>query len=281
MEVSLVLEAARPAVLSSRAMLPSLATSVLQRVGLYGPLVDLWRMIELRTPAAHARQHAIQRLYRQFISPGTLCFDVGANLGERTAAMRDVGARVVAVEPHPGCARRLRDQFRGDARVLVIEAALGPSAGVGELTISQSSKISTMSDGWRDAVSKSGRFAGQRWDRRAIVRLTTLDDLIAEHGTPVFVKIDVEGFEAEVLAGLHQPVPQLCFEVTPERIDAAFICIDRLMALGDYQFNYDRAESQSLVLPAWMDDRSFRLVLQDLDDYADVYARATPVSGTP
>jgi FkbM family methyltransferase len=45
--------------------------------------------------------------------------------------------------------------------------------------------------------------------------MTTLDELIGKHGVPVFIKIDVEGFEEAVLQGLSQPVRALSFEFTP------------------------------------------------------------------
>ena len=61
---------------------------------------------------------------------------------------------------------------------------------------------------WRRRSSElSGDMAtAVRWDS-SIVPATTLDELIAAYGIPAFVKIDVEGMEHEVLAGLSQPVP--------------------------------------------------------------------------
>ena len=41
----------------------------------------------------------------QFLQPGDLVFDVGAHVGNKTEIYRSYGARVVCVEPQPGCVR--------------------------------------------------------------------------------------------------------------------------------------------------------------------------------
>src|SRR6266481_9284314 len=61
---------------------------------------------------AWERYYHERHFYRQFIQPGDLVFDVGANIGGKTAAFLSLGARVVAVEPNPVCAHRLREANR-------------------------------------------------------------------------------------------------------------------------------------------------------------------------
>src|SRR3970282_98282 len=56
-------------------------------------------------------------LYRPFVEPGDLCFDVGAHVGDRTRALRRLGGRVVAVEPQPACLGLLRWMYRNDKAV--------------------------------------------------------------------------------------------------------------------------------------------------------------------
>ena len=153
--------------------------------------------------------------------------------------------------------------------------ALGRISGVAQMEISQAHVISSMSLGWLASVRQSGRFGVHTWDRTESVKVTTLDALITEHGLPAFCKLDVEGFESEVLAGLSSPIPALSFECTPEYMINSTSCIDRLSELGEYEFNYNLSETMNMELDHWVAGGQMKRLLEALPKgvFGDVYAR--------
>src|SRR6188768_2421609 len=202
------------------------------------------------------RAAAMDRLYGNFVRPGDLVFDVGAHIGDRVASFHRLGARVVAVEPQPSMVRALRLLY-GRSKSVAIEAlAVGRELGRARMLINvDNPTVSSVSRAFVEAAHGAPGWETQRWSETADVAVTTLDALIAKHGVPAFIKIDVEGFEAEALSGLSQAVRALSFEFTTIQPDVALACIARCEAMGYARFNAALGESQAMV-GEWVDGKA-------------------------
>jgi FkbM family methyltransferase len=223
------------------------------------------------------RARAMDRLYAQFIAPGDLVFDVGAHVGDRIAAFRRLGARVVAIEPQPALHRMLKMLFGRDAHVTLVRAAVGRVPGTAEMRLNlDNPTISTLSGDFIAASRDAVGWQGESWPTSLEVPVTTLDALIETHGRPAFVKLDIEGFEAEALRGLSQAVPALSFEFTTIQRAVALACLERCTALGYTQFNVAIGESQAL--REWRNAQAMAdwlVALPHAANSGDIYARAT------
>jgi FkbM family methyltransferase len=222
------------------------------------------------------RAAAMDRLYGRFVRPGDLVFDIGAHVGDRVASFRRLGARVVAAEPQPAPVKVLKLLY-GRSRNVVIEAvAVGRETGTVAIMINPDNPtVSTASHDLVSAARDAPGWETQRWSRTACVPVTTLDSLIARHGVPAFIKIDVEGFEYEVLAGLSRPIKSLSFEFTTIQRNVASACVERCVALGLKRFKAALGESQTLVHSDWVGDAEIAAWLDELPHAAnsgDIYA---------
>ena len=222
------------------------------------------------------RRHAMDALYARFLRRGDLAFDIGAHVGDRVASFRRLGARAVAIEPQPALARTLRIFFALDRRVTIEQLAVGAKEGEIELRLNlRNPTVATASDDFIRAADGAPGWEGQQWTKTVRVPMTTLDALIARHGEPRFVKIDVEGFEDEVLAGLSRPLHALSLEFTTIQRSVALQAIERLGRLGPYAFNAALGESQKLVHEVPLDARAIAHWIESLPVNAnsgDVYA---------
>ena len=124
------------------------------------------------------------------LQPGDLFVDVGANVGTYSLlAARHCDAVVLAVEAAPETAELLRENVRlNDLRdkIKVIECAAGAQIGVVNFTVDRGAMNQVADASFANSV--------------ASVELATLDHIVANR-LPVMMKIDVEGYEGEVLDG--------------------------------------------------------------------------------
>lgn len=239
----------------------------------------------LRLYHAPGRAPLLDAFHRRFLGPGDLAFDVGAHVGDRTASFRRLGARVVCVEPQPRLARLLRLLFGRDPGVALVPALVGARPGEAVLRLNSANPtVATASADFVAAAQGAPGWEGQRWDAELAVSVTTLDALAAAHGRPDFVKLDVEGFEAEALAGLSLAPRALSFEFTTIQRGVALDGLGRLSALGYRAFNACLGESMEFAHPAPVGAEEMAAWLAALPAEAnsgDVYTSLEPGRITP
>jgi FkbM family methyltransferase len=190
------------------------------------------------------------------LKSGDLCFDVGAGFGVVTDALLAIGATVIAVEPQPICVAELRRRFGTSMSVSIEPKAVAATTGECKLYIcGPNPELTTTSLSFiRESVfATSGNF---EWQEGLQVKCSALNDLIKVHGTPRFIKLDIEGSEAEAVRGLSWPIDRVVFEFGASLPRNMSDTVQRLEILGDYQFNYCDGEflgDGEFLLDRWVD----------------------------
>jgi FkbM family methyltransferase len=221
------------------------------------PVVALARLKRKWSRNAGVRRRRMIRFYRQFIRPGDLVFDVGAHTGSRTSIflhLAGTSGKIVAFEPQRTCAEILCRTFACAPNVVVVPEALGTRAGTAEMMISNAKTVSTLSEEWIETARKTRRFGEEvRWDGRERIVVDTLDNAIEKFGTPSFIKIDVEGYEKEVLAGLSRRLRTvLSIEFVPELLHNTETCLNVLSPLNSISCNFSLGETFTFALGSWV-----------------------------
>lgn len=197
------------------------------------------------------RLKAMARFYGRFIGPEDLCFDIGAHVGNRIRAWRQLGARVVAVEPQPALIPVLRALYGRDRAVELVAAAIAAEAGEVRLNLNPANPtIASASTAFLAAAGTAPSFAGQQWRGACAVPALTLDALIARFGMPRFIKIDIEGFEEEALKGLSSAPFAVSVEFVPMMKGVAHACVARLAAMAPYRFNATYGDGTTFIHPS-------------------------------
>lgn len=222
-----------------------------------------------------AVREKMQRFYSQFMFRGDRVFDIGANKGIYSECFSALGARVIAVEPHPGCCKRLA-LLAKNRPVTVVSGVVDALPGKRMVHVAEYSEQTTVTDNWNEESSRV------IWTDHVEVEAFTLDQLAAKYGTPSFVKIDVEGFEKQALSGMSFTPRGFSFEFNRTFPQVALSCLD-MPIMDKYEFNLTRGLEMSLASPSWMSASAMKEKMDSLaapDEFGDVIGRFNPLAST-
>jgi FkbM family methyltransferase len=224
-----------------------------------------------------AHRLKMRSFYSSFIEKGDVVFDVGAHVGRYSEIFTDLGGRVVSVEPNPHCCEQLR-RLTKVRDVRVENCAAGDAPGKLKLRICEDSVLSTVADAYYEEAKRAPIHQGVRWLESVEVEVVTLDQLAQRYGIPSFVKIDAEGYDDHVLAGMSFRPRSLIFEYAQILPEVAARCFETPALSSGYEFNFSRGLELRYVSESWMSGRELRKHLSEFvgdEAYGDVIARST------
>ena len=225
----------------------------------------------------HKMKEKRKLFYSNFVKEGDLCFDIGANMGNRTDIFLSLGAKVIAVEPQDECVEFLKRKYRD--KIIIEQKGVGAEPSIKDFYICDASVLSTFSDEFKSGAVWEGGDYKLKEIRK--IEIITLDSLISKYGLPSFVKIDVEGFEPEVMKGLSQKTKIMSFEYATGGSSKIFeTCINLLLQISDdIIFNFSIGESMKLFSEEWYDKDHFMNIINSEEfiktNFGDIYVKFT------
>ena len=250
--------------------------SLLKRAGLYerikgSCLYDAyWRIADSRIVEQRKQELAFFRKTLVGFRKNDLIFDIGANHGVKAEIFLRLGARVIAVDPDVSNQKTLTEHFLAyrlrKKPVVVVGKAVSDRNGHG---VSEPGfEMNTLNARWAETLEKDPARFGRTFAFREKkqVETITLERLISTYGRPFYIKIDVEGYEPNVLKGLQTAVPYLSFEVNlPDFKSEGEQCIVRLREIAANGV-FNCAVGDRLMFSDWMSHDAFAKAFAEIKE---------------
>lgn len=194
-----------------------------------------------------------------------LIFDIGCNKGEFIKACLEEfdKPKIIAVDANVDMLVHCKNKFPMNSNIEYQYCVMSDKIGIEDFFVSPEDGISTASRNWiENSRFAKGNAAGlvtpSQWSplpRK--IRSATLDKLIELYGEPDLIKIDVEGYEHKVVAGLSKKVGEVQFEWAEEEKENILKTVERLHDIGYEEFGirgyFDRDSTSNLQFQATFD----------------------------
>jgi FkbM family methyltransferase len=207
-----------------------------------GPLKGLRMWVNLKCQKYYwlgTHEPAVQEVLKKIIRPGWICCDIGAHIGYFSLMMARLtgnGGKVFAFEPDPDNFSLLSEHIRINGLSSIVDAVpLAVSSRV-------ESAVAVFQKG-PASYSSTGKLSSSSNEEGIEVEVTSLDEFVYRRGYPEpnFIKIDVEGFEGEVLSGadriLTQARPVIVCEI--HNLEESIKVLEKLYETGYLVFHIE------------------------------------------
>jgi FkbM family methyltransferase len=226
------------------------------------------------------RKKNYTRFYEQFFGKGDTVFDIGANDGSISSFCLNLGAKVVALAPHPDHVNTLRQTLGANKRFFLLPNAI--SSFKAEIILTADEITTTILakhyDEWElnRAFIDSAPTTTLVSETPLTIKVITLDYMVEQFGLPVFCRIETDGEETEVLRGLNYTIPVLAFNFHSYNPKRTTELIRRLLVLGDYEFNWCEEYTLQFRSDTWLSAKELNTSITESQGKhltGDIYAR--------
>ncbi len=247
---------------------------------------QLWKIIShsdfyqrLRFPGDFKNRKVELNFYKDFLrsypSKNNLIFDVGANMGHKSVVFSKLAKKVVAFEPSEKLFDHLKSRFH-NSNVSVFNYALGSTVSEAEIYLVEDNEAyNSLNRKHIETTAASRGIANLDTVKRKKIKVEVLENFILRYGVPKYIKIDVEGYELEVLKGIQSVVPLLSFEANlPEFYPETTKAIEYLAKISKDRYIYNFANDNFFLEDVFMSKVEAMEYIKDTKFiYLEIYAR--------
>lgn len=196
-----------------------------------------------------------------------LIFDIGANRGlfaDKCLSMYN-DVKIILIEANPDLINFLESKYVNNDKVKILNCLISnePDKMIDFYISNNYDVVSTASLGW---INESRFTNNCRWDKVVKIKSKTIDNLIDEFGNPDLIKIDVEGYEYEVIQGMTKKQKDVCFEWAEEKYEDANNCCNYLEKLGYKNFGYILSDNYMVkpnIFTKWSESSFHKIINKD------------------
>jgi FkbM family methyltransferase len=225
--------------------------------------------VELRDLGFFERRK-LKSFYKNFIGNSDFVITIGDVFSNITEIALNIGAMVLVVEPLPENFKVLQERLAKFPNSMLLHKDIG--AFTAEFSYNQAYERNILPYSSNLTVSEN----------QALVKITTVDELIREYGVPTFLKINANGFENEVLKGLSHKLFVISFSFYSYLHEKTIENIRRLIILGDYEFNWILDENPKFESKTWLSARELHTSMSEFSKErfsGEIFARLKTIEG--
>jgi FkbM family methyltransferase len=195
----------------------------------------------------------------------TVILDVGANVGQFARSIRKSGyrGRIISFEPLSDAHAYLLTAAQHDPLwTIASRCALAAKQGVTQINVAANSQSSSILNMLERHVTGD---PGSGYVGKETVTVTTLDSFLDGEpdlaGTAIALKIDTQGYEAEVLAGLHKWSDSV--KVITTEMSLVALYRGQITFVDLYRMIEDRGYRCISIQPGFIDPRTYEVLQVD------------------
>jgi FkbM family methyltransferase len=189
-----------------------------------------------------------------------MLFDIGSNKGLYTDANINKYDKFILIDANKDLCNQLRNKYHNNPNI-IIEQKIVSKDKTDIFYISNAHTISTCDIEW---INNSRFTHSYSFTKTTGNESITIDELVEKYGIPSYIKIDVEGYELNVLKSMSKKYCPIGFEWAEEKKNELLLSLEYVKSLGFENFCIQKEDNYTYIPEKWISYEEIYEILKNL-----------------